>query len=110
MKSSRPEKGKKIGNKTIKNIGNLFRLEKENKAVKNRVIGDMKNLFRLKQENKGIKSRVNRNIRNLLEHEEAGNYYKPVRICNFWSNNYIENERNSDKIKTISVEQYLDRI
>ena len=48
MKSSRPEKGKKIGNKTIKNIGNLFRLEKENKAVKNRVIGDMKNLFRLK--------------------------------------------------------------
>ena len=98
MKSSRPEKGKEIGNEIIKDIGNLFRLENENKAVKNRVIGDMENLFRLKKENKGIKNRVNRDIKNLLEHEEAGNCYKPVRICNFWSNNCIEDERKSDRI------------
>ena len=35
-----------------------------------------------------------RDIRNLFEHEEEGNYYKPVQVSNFWSNNYIEYKRN----------------
>ena len=30
-----------------------------------------------------------RDIENLFEHEEVGNFYKPVRVSNFWSNNYI---------------------
>ena len=44
-----------------------------------------------------------RDIKNLLEHEEES-YYKPVRVNNFWSNNYIEYESNGDRNKTLSVE------
>ena len=29
--------------------------------------------------------------------KEEENYYKPVRINNFWINNYIEYKRNGDK-------------
>ena len=55
----------------------------------------MINLSRLKKENKAIKNRVIRDIRNLFEHEEEESYYKPVRVGNFCSNNYIEYESNS---------------
>ena len=34
------------------------------------------------------------------------NYYKPVRVSNFWSNNYIEYDRN----KTLSVEDVLMKL
>ena len=30
---------------------------------------------------------------NLFEHETEKNYYKPVRVSNFWSNNFIEYEK-----------------
>ena len=36
------------------------------------------------------------------------NYYKPVRVSNFCSNNYIEYETNGDINKTLSVEEYLN--
>ena len=38
-------------------------------------------------------------IKNLLGQEE-GHYSKPVRVGNFKSNNYIENESNGDRNKT----------
>ena len=38
------------------------------------------------------------------------NYYQPVRVSNFRSNNYIEYESNSDRNKTLSVEEYLNKI
>ena len=38
------------------------------------------------------------------------NYYKPVKVNNFWSNNYIEYKSNSDRNKILSVEEYLDKI
>ena len=38
------------------------------------------------------------------------NYYKPVRVNNFWSNNYIEYKSNGDKNKILSVEVYLNKI
>ena len=41
-----------------------------------------------------------RNIRNVFEHEEE-NYYKPVRVSIFWSNNYIKYESNDDRYKTL---------
>ena len=63
----------------MKNIRNLVRLKKEIEAIKDRLIGD---------------------IRNLFEHEEE-DYYKPVRVGNFWSNSFIEYESNGDKNKTI---------
>ena len=52
-----------------------------------------------------------RDIKNLFEHEEEEkNYYKPVRVSNFWSNNYIQYKNSCDKPKTLSVEEYLIRI
>ena len=53
--------------------------------------------------------RIIRDIRNLFEHEEE-DYYKPVRVGNFWSNNYMEYESNSYRNKTLSVEEYLNKI
>ena len=35
------------------------------------------------------------------------NYYKPVKMGNFWSNNYIEYESNGDRNKIPLVEKYL---
>ena len=37
-------------------------------------------------------------------------YYKPVSVGYFLSNNYIENERNSDRNKTLSVKEYLNKM
>ena len=50
-----------------------------------------------------MKDREIRDIRNFFEHEEE-DYYKPVRVGNFWSNNYFEYESNRDRNKTISIE------
>ena len=36
-------------------------------------------------------------------------YYKPVRVNNFWTNNYIEYESNGDRNKTQLVEEYLNK-
>ena len=35
-----------------------------------------------------------RDIKNLFGNEEEENYHKPVRVSNFWINNYIEYESN----------------
>ena len=37
-------------------------------------------------------------------------YYKPVRIGNAFSSNYIEYESNGDKDKTLFIDDYLDMI
>ena len=65
--------------------------------------------MRLEKESKAVKDRILRDIKSLFEHEEE-NYNKPVRVNNFWSNNYIEHESNSDRNKTLSVEEYLNKI
>ena len=70
----------------------------------------MRNLFRLKIENEAIKDRVIRDIRNLFEHGEGEHFYKPARVGNFWSNSYIEYESNGDSNKTLSIEEYLNKI
>ena len=44
----------------------------------------------------------------LFEHEEEDNY-KPVRLGNFWSSTYVEYENNSDRNKTLSIEDYLNK-
>ena len=92
----------------IKDIRNLFRLKKEQNYT---AVKDIRNLFRQEKETKAIKDRILRDIKNLFEHEkEEENYYKPVRVSNFWSNNYIEYESNGDRNKTLSVEEYLNKI
>ena len=75
-------------------------LEKEN------IIKDIRNLFRQEKETKAIKDIKNiRHIKNLFEHEEEEEkYYKPVRVSNFWSKNFMEYESNADRNKTLLVE------
>ena len=84
----------------------LFRLKKE---IDDTAVKDIISFFRLKKENKAIKDIINRAIKNFFEHEEE-DYYKLVRVANFWSNNYIEYVGNSDRNKTLSVEEYLNKI
>ena len=72
----------------MKDIRKLFKPEEETKAIKDRILGDIKNIF---------------------QHEEE-NYYKPIRVNNFWSNNCIEYESKGDRSKTLSVEEYLNKI
>ena len=79
----------------IKDIRNLFGLKKRQSYT---AIKDTRNLFRQEKETEAIKDRILRDIKDLFEHEkEEEHYYKPVRVSNFWSNNYIEYEGNSEK-------------
>ena len=92
----------------IKDIKSLFRPKKEQNYT---AVKDIKNLFRQEKGTKAIKDRILRDIKNLFEREkEEGTYYKPVRVTNFWSNNYIEYESYDEKNKTLSVEKYLNKI
>ena len=87
------------------------------------IIKDIRNLFRLKNEihytaikcktrikTKAIKDRILSDIKNLLEHEEEKNYYKLLRVTYSWNNNNLEYESNDDRNKTLSVEEYLNKI
>ena len=50
------------------------------------------------KEVKGIKAIVLRLIKNLFEYEkEEENHYKPLRVNNFWSNDYIEYKSKGDE-------------
>ena len=92
----------------IKGIRNIFRLKKEQNYT---AAKDIRNLFRQVKESKTIKERILRDIKNLFEHKkEQENYYKPVSVSNFWSKNYIEYKSNGDKNKTLSVDEYLNKI
>ena len=73
------------------------------------IIKDIRNVFRQKKENKAIKDRILRDIKSHVEYKEE-NYYIPLRINNFLSNNYIEYKSNGDKNKTLSVEEYLTKV
>ena len=55
----------------------------------------------MKKENEAIKYREITDIKNLFEHKEENYFYKPVRVGNFWSNNYFEYESNNDRNKTL---------
>ena len=85
----------------IKDVRNLFRLQKE---IYDTEIKDIKNIFRLKKENEAIKDSVIRDIRNFFEHEEE-DFYKPVTVDSFQSINYIELKSNGDKIKPYQLKK-----
>ena len=87
----------------IEDIKNLFRLKKQ---VNYTAIKDIVDLFRRGKETKAIKDRILGGFKNIFEHEEE-NYYKLVRVNNFWSNNHIEYE---SKNKTPSVEEYINKV
>ena len=74
-------------------------------------IRDTRNHFRLKKEIKEIKDIILRDIKNIFEYEkEEENYYKPIRVNNVWSNDYIEYKNNGYKNRILSVEEYSDKI
>ena len=89
----------------IEDVRNLFRLKKLKTETIDTTVKDIENLFRLKKQNKAIKDISFRNIRNIVENEEEENYYKPVKVSNFWSNNYLEKERYGDINKTLLVKE-----
>ena len=66
------------------------------------------NILRLEKKNESTKDRIIRDVFNLFENWE--DYYKPVRVDIFWSNNYIRYESNSDRNKTLLVEEYINKI
>ena len=93
--------------KIIKDIRNIFRLKKELNYVAIKII---RNIFRLEKGTKAIKDRIFRDIKNLFVHEEGKeNYYKPVRVSNFLSNNYMEYKSNGDRKKTLPVQEFLNK-
>ena len=49
-------------------------------------------------------------IRDIKAFEEEDNYYKPIKVGNFWKNDYIEFEINSDKSKSLSVKNTLSKL
>ena len=92
----------------IKYIINLFRLKKE---LNYTVIKDTRNLFRREKETKATKDRILRNIKNLCEHdEEKENYYKPVRVSNFWSNIFLNTEITVTEIKHYQLKNILIKL
>ena len=61
--------------------------------------------------NKIIETIENRIIRENLFEQEQEKYYKPVRVGNFYSNNYIKYESDGYlKNQTLSTEEYLDEV
>ena len=63
----------------------------------------MRNRFKIKKENKAI-----RDISTLFE--KPDDYYKPIRVDNYWNKDYIEYESNGDKNKYLSIEKCLNEI
>ena len=48
-------------------------------------------------------------MKTLFEEEDDDEYYKPKRVSNFWSNDYIEYEINGNRIENLSLEEYLNK-
>ena len=72
------------------------------KLVKN-VCGGV-NKPRKLEKNETIKDRRIRDITTFEQLEE--DYYKPVRVDNFYSNKYIEHESDGDRNKTPLIKEY----
>ena len=53
-----------------------------------------------------MKDRIIRNIKIFFEKED--DYYKLIRISNFW--NYIKYESSGNRNKNLSVKEYLDEV
>ena len=87
---------------------NLFRLKKK---LNHTGIKDIRNLYRLEKESKEIKDTLLTDIQNLFEHkEEEENYYKPVRVSTFWSNNNIYYEIMVLEVKYYQLKNILIKL
>ena len=87
---------------------NLFRLKKK---LNHTGIKDIRNLYRLEKESKAIKDTLLTDIQNLFEHKgEEENYYKPVRVSTFWSNNNIDYEITVLEVKYYQLKNILIKL
>ena len=78
--------------------------------LKDKIIDDIWTLFeigkeKIKKRQTIIKDEIIWYIRTLSE-----DYYEPKRVSNFWNNNYIKYERNGDKNRNLSLDEYLPKI
>ena len=91
---------KDYGEKTVYSRGKKPSKPKTQNQFEENIIKSIRNLFKLKRETKTIKDRINRIIRDVrVLSEQENDYYKLIRVGNFWSNNYIVYESNGDKNK-----------
>ena len=82
------------------------RLRREKK--KDNIMKDIKKNFSIKKENKSIKDRIIKDIK--LHFGQEDDYYKLVRVSDFWNGNYIKYENNSDKNKNLLVILYFNKL
>ena len=54
------------------------------------IVKSIRNLCKQKKGKEAVKDRIIKDIRTLFEQQEEKDYYKPIRVGNFWNNNYIE--------------------
>lgn len=65
-------------------------------------------LFQIKNKNEAIKGRIIRDIRHFFELEkDEENYYNPVYVGNFFSNNYIKYKKMATEIKCYQLKNML---
>ena len=89
---------------------------KKIKKVEDNIIKDVRNVFRLQKDGNGttIKKKKRRRLLIINKNKEEDNkeedYYKQVREGSFWSDNYIEYESDGDRNKTLSIEEYFNKI
>ena len=81
MKALSNLEGRKKGDKIIKDVKNMFTLNKE---INSNAVKNVRNRFRLKKENEANK--ICRVIKTLFVEENDN--YKPIRVDNFWNNKY----------------------
>ena len=63
----------------------------------------------------GIKTKNDKDIRKIKTKiyrntESEEDYYKPVRVSNFWNDKYIEYESNGDRNENLSIKECLNEI
>ena len=110
MKSSRLEEDTNTKDNTIKDVRNLFTLKKLKEKTNYTAIKYIRIFFQFEKYNKVIQDIILKDIRNFFEHEEEENYfYKPVKVKNFWNNNYIKYKSNCNR-KTLSVKNILIKL
>ena len=91
----------KLKDKIIRDTWTLYETEEEKK--------ERKDLEKKKEHNE----RLNKDgiIRDIMAHfEQEEDYYELKRVYNFWKNNYMGYESNSDKNRNLSLDENLNEI
>ena len=91
----------KLKDKIIRDTWTLYETEEEKK--------ERKDLQKKKEHNE----RLNKDgiIRDIMAHfEQEEDYYELKRVYNFWKNNYMGYESNSDKNRNLSLDENLNKI